>query len=87
MKKILWVTMSYYLMQGIIHNLGHVVTPVYVSEAGIPRYMFGFFFSAMSLGLLLGAPVWGVLGEGRRKRPFIVLGLIGYSIGQVMFVC
>lgn len=86
MKKLLWITLSYYLIQGIIHNLGHVVTPAYVNELGIPKYMFGFFFSAMSLGLVVGAPLWGILGDMKSKRVFVVIGLLGYSFGQIMFV-
>ena len=85
-KKTLYILMSYYLIQGLLHNLGHVVTPVYVNRSGIPGYMFGFFFSAMSLGLFIGGPIWGILGDWKRKKPFIVLGLLGYSIGQVLFV-
>lgn len=70
----------------MIHNFGHPVTPSYVNQLGIPQFMFGFFFSAMSLGLLVGAPIWGILGDERSKKPFIVLGLLTYSVGQVMFV-
>ncbi len=86
MKKALIITLSYYFIQGLIHNLGHVITPRYVDVMGIPSFMFGFFFSAMSLGLLVGAPIWGILGDSRSKKPFIVLGLLGYSLGQVLFV-
>ncbi len=86
MKKALILTLSYYFIQGLIHNLGHVITPRYVDVMGIPSFMFGFFFSAMSLGLLVGAPIWGILGDSRSKKPFIVLGLLGYSLGQVLFV-
>ncbi len=86
MKKLLWITLSYYFIQGIIHNLGHVVTPLYVETNEIPRYMFGFFFSAMSLGLVVGAPIWGILGDMKKKRLFVVIGLLGYSVGQVLFV-
>ncbi len=82
---ILAVTLSYYFLQGIIHNLGHVVTPTFVNQLGLPSFMFGFFFSAMSLGMLIGAPIWGVLGDIRGKKFFILLGLIIYSFGQVMF--
>ncbi len=87
MRKLLYITISYYLIQGTIHNLGHAVTPVFVVDIlEIPKYMFGFFFSAMSLGLLLGAPLWGILGDRKQKRSFVVLGLLGYSFGQIMFV-
>ncbi|MFP4286603.1 MAG: MFS transporter [Candidatus Izemoplasmataceae bacterium] len=86
MNKPIIITLSYVFIQAVLHNLGHVITPVYVNQYDIPSYMFGFFFSAMSLGLLIGAPIWGVLGDQRNQKPLIFLGLIGYSIGQVLFV-
>ncbi len=86
MKKSLIIILSYYFIQGVIHNFGHPVTPTYVNMLGIPQYMFGFFFAAMSLGLLVGAPIWGILGDEKAKKPFIVIGLLIYSLGQVLFV-
>ncbi len=80
------IPLSYYLIQGVIHNLGHVVTPTYVNTLGIPQFMFGFFFASMSLGMLIGAPIWGILGDQRTKKPLILFGLLLYSLGQVLFV-
>jgi len=80
------ITLSYYMLQGIIHNLGHPVTPSHVNALGLRSFMFGFFFAAMSLGMLIGAPIWGVLGDSRSKRMFVVIGLLIYSAGQVLFV-
>jgi len=85
MKKSIIIILSYYLLQGIIHNLGHPITPSYVDELGIEKYMFGFFFAGMSLGQVLGAPFWGLLGDKRGKRFLIVLGLVIYSVGQILF--
>ncbi len=83
-KAIIWVLILYFF-QGVIHNLGHPVTPYLVSDLGIEDYMFGVFFAAMSFGLMLGGPIWGVLGDRGNKRIYMVLGLIVYSIGQFMF--
>ncbi len=80
------ITLSYYLLQGIIHNLGHPVTPSYVNNLGLPGFMFGFFFAAMSLGMLIGAPIWGILGDRGSKKLIIVIGLLIYSLGQVLFI-
>ena len=74
-----------YFMQGVIHNLGHPVTPRFVEDMGINDYYFGLYFAAMSLGLLLGSPIWGVLGDRGNKRVYIVVGLLVYSIGQYFF--
>lgn len=83
-KAIIWVFILYFF-QGVIHNLGHPVTPYLVSDLGIEDYMFGVFFAAMSFGLMLGGPIWGVLGDRGNKRIYMALGLIVYSIGQYMF--
>ncbi|AIO19481.1 putative 3-hydroxyphenylpropionic transporter MhpT [Candidatus Izimaplasma bacterium HR1] len=74
-----------YFMQGFIHNLGHPVTPALVSDRGIPSEYFGYFFAAMSFGLLVGAPFWGYLGDKGYKRLYIFFGLLVYSFGQYMF--
>ena len=83
-KAIIWVFILCFF-QGLIHNLGHPITPYLVSDLGIEDYMFGVFFAAMSFGLMLGGPIWGVLGDRGNKRIYMALGLIIYSIGQIMF--
>ncbi|KFZ27143.1 MAG: putative 3-hydroxyphenylpropionic transporter MhpT [Candidatus Izimaplasma bacterium HR2] len=85
MKKSIIIILSFYFLQGIIHNIGHPVTPSLVIEMGIPYYMFGVFFATMSFGLMLGGPIWGTLGDHGHKRRYIVVGLLVYSFGQYMF--
>ena len=83
-KAIIWV-MVLYFFQGIIHNLGHPVTPYLIDGLGFDKSIFGVFFAAMSLGLVLGGPIWGVLGDRGNKRIYMALGLVVYSFGQYMF--
>lgn len=86
MKKIVLLIIIFTFVQGIIHNLGHPVTPAFVRGLGISDYMFGVFFAAMSLGLMIGGPIWGVLSDNaNKKRVYIVVGLLLYSIGQLGF--
>jgi len=85
MKKSIIFILSVYFLQGVIHNLGHPVTPSLVEEMGINDYMFGIFFATMSFGLMLGGPLWGSLGDQGNKRRYIVFGLLLYSFGQYMF--
>lgn len=85
MKKAVILVLIFYFIQGFVHNLGHPVTPSFVNALGIEARMFGFFFSFMSLGLMVGAPLWGVLGDARQKKAFIVIGLLLYSLGQWLF--
>ena len=86
MKKTMLLLMSYYLIQGTVHNLGHPITPTYVNDLMLNPRMFGFFFSFMSLGIVVGSLIWGILGDRYYKKPLIVLGLLGYSVSQIGFV-
>lgn len=86
MHKTIKLIIIFIFIQGIIHNLGHPVTPAFVRSLGISDYMFGIFFAMMSLGLAIGGPLWGILSDqtGHKKR-YIVIGLLVYSIGQFGF--
>jgi DHA1 family multidrug resistance protein-like MFS transporter len=79
------VLLGVYFLQGVINNLGHPVTPALVTSTGIPDYMFGVFFATMSFGLVVGGPIWGILGDTYRKETFILIGMLIYSIGQILF--
>lgn len=85
MKKAVVSLIILYFIQGILHNLGHPVTPAFVRSLDIPDYMFGFFYSTMSFGLMVGAPIWGILADKGKKRFVMALGLLLYSIGQIGF--
>lgn len=76
---------AYFFIQGIAHNIGHPVTPAFVRSLLIPDHMFGVFFASMSLGMMIGGPIWGILSDRGRKRNYIFLGLIIYSLGQFSF--
>lgn len=86
MKKGVFLLFVFYFIQGVIHNLGHPLTPTYVNMLGLNPRMFGFFFSFMSLGIVVGSPLWGILGDRYPKKPLIVIGLLIYSFGQIGFV-
>lgn len=85
MKKTVFLIVGFFLLQGIIHNLGHPVTPAFVSGLGIPDFMFGVFFASMSFGLMIGGPIWGILSDQGQKKKYIILGLLIYSLGQFLF--
>ncbi len=85
MKRRIYIIILFFFIQGIIHNLGHPVTPAFVRGLEIPDYMFGVFFSAMSLGLMIGGPIWGVLGDRGHQRLYAMFGLTIYSVAQFFF--
>ena len=84
MKKTIIFVILLYFFQGLIHNLGHPITPGLVNDLEMGN-MFGTFFALMSLGLAFGGPFWGILGDRYNKKLLILLGLIIYSIGQYVF--
>ncbi|MDD3129680.1 MAG: MFS transporter [Candidatus Izemoplasmatales bacterium] len=85
MKKAFITVIILYFIQGVIHNLGHPVTPAFVRSLEIPDYMFGFFYATMSFGLMVGAPIWGIIADRRKKSTIMAIGLLLYSIGQFGF--
>ncbi|MGE4571656.1 MAG: MFS transporter [Candidatus Izemoplasmatales bacterium] len=85
LNKAFMVVVIIYFLQGLIHNIGHPVTPAFVTHLGIPDQMFGVFYSTMSLGLVIGAPIWGVVADRGNKKIAMVGGLLIYSIGQFAF--
>lgn len=85
MKKPVVVVLIIYFFQAVFHNLGHPITPDYVTSLGIDNYMFGVFFAIMSFGLALGGLFWGLLGGRYNKKNLILIGLLIYSVGQFLF--
>ncbi|TNF07003.1 MAG: MFS transporter [Bacillota bacterium] len=85
MKKSIITLILYFFFQGLLHNLGHPVTPAFVRSLEIQDYMFGVFFASMSFGLMIGAPLWGTLGDRGRRKTYIFTGLALYSLGQIGF--
>ncbi len=74
-----------FLLQSTFANIAHPVTPKFVTGLGIDDYMFGVFFASMSFGLMIGGFLWGHLGELKNKKYIIVIGILIYAVGQVLF--
>lgn len=85
MKKEIIIILILTLIQGIAHNLAHPITPSFVSYLGIDDVMFGIFFASMSLGIVLGAPIWGILSDKGHHKTWIVIGNIMYALGQFIY--
>lgn len=74
-----------YFFQGVIHNVGHPVTPDFVKGLEFPDQMFGYFFAAMNLGLVLGSPLFGYLGDKHNRKFYVVFGMFMYGVFQAAF--
>ncbi len=70
---------------GVLTNIGHPITPYYLKQLALDTQNFGFFFAAMNLTMLLTAPLWGSLGDSKNRKIIVCIGLIVYSIGQILF--
>ncbi len=51
----------------------------------MPSYMFGLAFSMMQLGTFLFSPFWGVLATIIQPKIVLLLGGLGYGLGQYIF--
>ncbi len=85
MKRTIFISILLFFMMGLIHNLGHPITPGLLRELKLPDYLFGTYFALMSFGLVIGGPFWGTLGDHKDKRKLIFVGLLIYSVGQFVF--
>ncbi len=74
-----------YLLLNIFVNILHPVTTVYVRELELDSAFFGFFYSAMSLGQAIGALLWGFLSDKKGRKPWMIIGVVGYALSQLGF--
>lgn len=74
-----------FFLHSICINFVHPITTTYVTNLNLPDYYFGFFYSLMSLGQVLGAFIFGFLSDKIGRKWLIVLGIIGYGISQLGF--
>lgn len=71
-------------LYGLLANLGHPVTPAYLSVLNLSS-SFGYFLAAMNVGILLTAPLWGSFGDTKNRKIMVAIGFIIYAIGQLLF--
>lgn len=74
-----------FFLHSICINLVHPVTTTYVNSLNLPDYYFGFFFSLMSLGQVIGAFIFGFLSDKIGRKWLIGLGILGYGLSQLGF--
>ena len=74
-----------FFLHSICINFVHPITTTYVNTLNLPDYYFGFFFSLMSFGQVIGAIIFGFLSDKIGRKWLIVLGIVGYSLSQLGF--
>lgn len=73
------------LLVGITTNIGHPITPYYINQIELDKIIFGYFYATMSLGMLISAPIWGALGDARGRKIVLIICLLFYGVGQLLF--
>ena len=73
------------LLVGITTNIGHPITPYYINQLELDKVVFGYFYATMSLGMLISAPIWGAIGDAKGRKVVLIICLIFYGVGQILF--
>ncbi|MBE6130465.1 MAG: MFS transporter [Erysipelotrichaceae bacterium] len=73
------------LLVGITTNIGHPITPYYINQIELDKIIFGYFYATMSLGMLISAPIWGALGDAKGRKIVLIICLLFYGVGQLLF--
>lgn len=84
MKKYILLIIASFLI-GLSTNIGHPITPYYINQIELPKVVFSYFYATMSLGMLLFAPIWGSLGDAKGRKIILIICLVFYGIGQILF--
>lgn len=69
----------------IAANCAHPVTPTLIVERNLDSSMFGVALAAMMVMNFLFSPFWGRLGKYIPTKTILLIGGIGYSVGQLIF--
>lgn len=73
-------------MEVLASNMVHPVTPTLLTNLHMPDFMFGTAFASMALANFLFCPFWGAMGDSRGRVKTLVITVLGYSLGQLLFM-
>lgn len=74
-----------YILFGVSTNIIHPITTDYVHSLNLPTFYFGIFYSLMSLGMALGAVIFGKLSDIIGRKILLSISFVGYGIFQMCF--
>ena len=60
--------------------------PIYAHDLGASGFQIGLIFGAFSLSRTVLMPYFGRLSDQKGRKPFIVLGLLGYALISIAFI-
>ena len=81
--------MPYFFVVMFVFNMAansvHPVTPTIIMDLGLNDYMFGLAFATMMAFNFLFSPFWGKIAGQISSRTVMMIGGLGYALGQVLF--
>lgn len=66
-------------------NMAHPVTPKLINENYLPTFYFGLLTGCFNLSTFITSPTFGVICNIYGKKIPMIISLIGYTLGQVVF--
>ncbi|WP_044035488.1 MFS transporter [Candidatus Arthromitus sp. SFB-rat-Yit] len=66
-------------------NMAHPVTPKLINENYLPTFYFGLLTGCFNLSTFITSPTFGVICNIYGKKIPMIISLIGYTIGQIVF--
>ena len=79
----------FFMIQGIFvmgANFAHPVTPAFFLDLGLPDYMFGAALGSMLIVNFCMSPFWGKMIDYISSRAALLIGSLGYALGQFLFM-
>lgn len=74
-----------YMLFSLGANFAHPVTPTIFNTLGLKSYMFGMALAAMLTFNFLFSPFWGKINDFFSSRTSLLIGCVGYAVGQFFF--
>ncbi len=75
-----------FALESVAANVVHPVEPAFYIGLGLPDWIFGAAFAAMSFGLFAFAPFWGLVSDRIGRVPTLAVTLLTYGLAQLAFL-
>lgn len=66
-------------------SMVHPVTPKLINSIGLPKFYFGLLYAYFSISTFIASPTFGSICDVYGKKFPMILGLLGYTFGQIIF--
>lgn len=66
-------------------SMVHPVTPKLINSIGLPKFYFGLLYALFSISTFIASPTFGNICDVYGKKFPMILGLLGYTFGQIIF--